>query len=253
MSRETVSILVVSHNHDQHLPKLIQSLEKFNYHNTYFCEAASTDNSAELLKNSKFHDQTLYKTTLESFSKNNNDLIRHFNLNSDYYLLLNPDTYFEEDFLEKLLEQIAADPQIAIIAPRTLNPDGSLQISWKKFPSVWHVAKKRLGYAAPEERLLQSAGEIDWCLGSCMLIHSQMLRENQSLLDERYRLYCEDVDICFDAHQRGLKVVGTDDTYIYHHLHESSAKNIFSKYNRWNVESILKFAMKWNLKFLMKR
>lgn len=252
MQKNEVSILVVAHNHAQHLPKLIASLTQFGYLNAYFCDAASSDESSNVLKNSIFHQNTLYKQTLEGFSKNNNDLIRHFKLKSEYYLLLNPDTFFHEDFLQKLLDIITLDETIGIIAPKTLNPDGSLQISWKKFPSPIHVLKKRLGFAASEENLQQAPGNIDWCLGSCMLIRKELMEKNQSLLDERYRLYCEDVDICFRAHDLGYQVIGTDKTYIHHVLHESSAKNIWSKYNRWNIESIIKFGLKWNFKFLNK-
>ena len=45
--------------------------------------------------------------------------------------------------------------------------------------------------------------------------------------------YCEDIDICFEAHTQNLKVIGVAEAVVFHHLNESSAKNILSKYNVW--------------------
>lgn len=251
--KEEISILIVTHNHESYISKLLSSLEMFDYKNVYICEAASTDNTAELIKNSTYTNNVLYKKDLEGFSKNNNDLIRHFNLKSNYYLLLNPDVYFTEDFIQVLFEKLNTDNSIGIIAPLIKYPDNSIQTTWKKFPSILEVVKKRLGLRKASDETQQTSGEIDWCLGACMLIRKSFIKDNNQLLDERYRLYCEDVDICFEAKTKGLKVIGTDSTFVYHHLNELSAKNIFSKYNWWNIKSIVKFAMKWNLKFILKK
>ena len=140
-----ISILIVTHNHSKYLESLINSLIKFEYKNVFFCDAASTDKTPEILMSSPFKKNVLLKQELEGFSKNNNDLIRHFELKSQYYLLLNPDTYFTEDFLKVLYEQIQENPKIGIVAPLLKYPNGDIQVTWKKFPSVINVFKKRLG------------------------------------------------------------------------------------------------------------
>lgn len=249
---EDVSILVVTHNHSDFIGKLLASLERFGYSNVFFCEAKSTDGTATILSQSSFAENVLYKSDLEGFSKNNNDLIRHFNLNSRYYLLLNPDTCFDVDFLRELKCVVQNDPSVAIAAPVLKYPDGRNQVSWKKFPGFITVFKKRMGILKSQKELQMMGPEIDWCLGACMLISNVLLKQNQTLLDERYRLYCEDIDICFEAKQKKLKVLGVNSTYVYHNLNEKSAKHIFSKYNLWNIASILKFILKWNIKYIVK-
>ena len=250
--KNDISILVVTHNHANFIGKLISSLEKFGYHNTYFCEAASNDNTHDIVSGSIFKSNILKKNVLEGFSKNNNDLIRHFKLKTKYFLLLNPDVYFDEDFIVTLYKKMEQDSQIGISTPLIYYPDKTIQTTWKEFPGVIQVLKKRMGLTnAINERQMQTP-DIDWCLGACMLISHRLLKENNTLLDERYRLYCEDVDICFEARQEQLKVVGVKEAYAYHHLSELSSKRIFSKYNNWNIVSIFKFAFKWNWKYLAK-
>lgn len=248
--KSDISILVVAHNHGDSLGKLIESLIKFEYEQVYFCDAASSDNTSEILENSPFKNNILVKKILESYSKNNNDLIRHFNLNTPYYLLLNPDTFFDMDFISSLYGLMEERLDLGITTPLTLYPDGRLQITWKRFPNFFQVIKKRLGILKAENEKQMEGPVIDWCLGACMLIREVFLKENRSLLDERYRLYCEDIDICFEASERGLRVYGLKEAFIYHSLQEKSAKSIFNKYNLWNVTSIVKFIVKWNLKYL---
>lgn len=252
MTQYPISILVVTHNHAQYIDKLLDSLIKFDIKNVFFCDAKSTDDTPLKLLRSPFKKNVYVKEVLEGFSKNNNDLIRYFNLNTKYYLLLNPDTFFDINFIETLYKKAEADESIGVIAPVLKYPDGRTQITWKKFPNVVTVIKKRLGLLKAFNEKSMLGPNIDWCLGACMLINNKLLKNENTLLDERYRLYCEDIDICFEAHQKGFKVIGDKDTYIYHHLNETSAKNIFSKYNLWNIMSILKFALKWNISYVKK-
>lgn len=253
LHKTDVSILIVTHNHRDYISRLLDDLNRFGCTNVFICDAASTDQTKELLLSSPYHKQVLLKSHLEGFSKNNNDLIRHFKLNTPYFLLLNPDVYLETDFIRVLYEEMKSDPSIGIIAPMIKYPNGTVQTTWKKYPSVFQVLKKRMGLRRATDEKQQESGEIDWCLGACMLITQDLLKNNNSLLDERYRLYCEDVDICFEAKMKGYKVIGSDNTFVYHHLNELSAKSIFSKYNWWNIVSILKFALKWNFKFIFKK
>lgn len=245
-----ISILIVTHNHGEFIDKLIDSLINFDYKNVYFCDANSTDGTLDKLRKSPFRERIFVKSVLEGFSKNNNDLIRHFKLDSNYFLLLNPDTYFDVDFLSVLYLKIGADRNIGIVAPLLRYPNGHLQVTWKKFPNLFNVIKKRLGLLKSKSEVQMEGPEIDWCLGACMLISKRLMKEKNNLLDERYRLYCEDIDICFETHQKKMKVLGVASTYIYHSLNESSSKDIFSKYNRWNLMSIGKFMIKWNWKYL---
>ncbi|EGV43077.1 glycosyltransferase family 2 protein [Bizionia argentinensis JUB59] len=244
-----IAILIVTHNHVEYIDKLIDSLIKFNLFNTFICDALSTDGTLEKLKNSPFKDNLLIKNELEGFSKNNNDLIRHFDIKAKYYLLLNPDTFFDVNFVDVLYNRMKLDSNIGVITPILKYPDGRLQITWKTFPNFFTVVKKRFGILKSINEIQMKGPEIDWCLGACMLISSNLLKKEGVLLDERYRLYCEDIDICFEAHQKNMKVIGEDSTYVYHNLNEKSSNNILSKYNIWNITSIFKFIFKWNIKY----
>jgi GT2 family glycosyltransferase len=245
---KNVSILIVTHNHEKDILELVNSLIKFNYKNVYICDAASNDDTVKNIEKTIFKNNVLKKQTLHSFSKNNNDLIKQFNLTTKYYLLLNPDLYFNQDIVKEMYVAMESDEKIGVAATKLFYPNDKVQVSWKKFPNFFQVLKKRLGITKAIHETQMKAGEIDWCLGACMMISKKLLQDSK-LLDERYRLYCEDIDICFKARVMGLKVVGIENCYAYHKLNEKSAKKIFSKYNYWNIASVIKFFVKWNVKY----
>lgn len=243
------AILIVTHNHETYIGQLLDSLAIYDRSDIYICDAASTDNTvAEIRRHTT--ENLLEKSVLEGFAKNNNDLLRFFSLlekGYEYFLVLNPDVYFDADFITPLMHVLEEREDVAIVAPSVLNPDGTVQHSWKRFPGLVATIKRRLGF--PAQNFMTSPGSIDWCLGACMLVRKNFILQRGYLFDERYRMYCEDIDICFDAKVHGYEVLGIDTTSIYHHLQERSHKSIWSRYNYWNVTSIVKFIIKWNYRY----
>ncbi|BDD00007.1 glycosyltransferase [Persicobacter psychrovividus] len=244
--------LTVVHNHARSIGKLIDSIERSGFENAYFCDAASTDNSFEILNQSKFSSNTITNSTLYGFSKNNNDLIRAFELDPDYFMLLNPDAYVDSDVFTKCVEYMDQNPDVGVLCPQLYYPNGEIQKSWKAFPKLHHGVLKRLGLRSITDEKIISSGNIDWALGACLVVRRELMLSPTKLLDERYRLYCEDVDVCFNAKVKGFKVVGTEEINVFHELQESSSVSIFSKYNYWNLCSMIKFLLKWNLKYVFR-
>lgn len=243
-------ILIVTYNHENVILNLLESISIFGYKNVYICDANSTDNTVNVILKHNCDDISLLrKNKLEGFAKNNNDLISHFDIKAKYFLLLNPDTYFKHDFLKILVSKMKMDNSIGIICPLILYPNGEIQKSWKTFPNFIKVLQKRFGVINIDNELLIDSTKVEWALGACLLISDRLLQKNK-LLDERYRLYCEDIDICLYSWFNNLKVIATNDAVVYHSLQERSSKKILSKYNLWNISSIIKFAIKWNFKYI---
>src|SRR5205085_1565032 len=73
-------------------------------------------------------------------------------------------------------------PDAAVVGPRLLNPDGSLQRSVRAFPTLWRLATEYLFLRklAPRSRLLNTfyeggfdhdqVREADWLFGACLLV-----------------------------------------------------------------------------------
>jgi N-acetylglucosaminyl-diphospho-decaprenol L-rhamnosyltransferase len=133
-----------------------------------------------------------------------------------YVLLLNPDARIERDDLDTLVRLLDADPALALAAPRILGPAGELQRSQRRFPrvrSTWaqalflHRVAPHAGWADEviwDGAAYEQPGSPDWVSGACMLVRRDALAQIGGL-DERFFLYCEDIDLC-----RRLRAAGHD-------------------------------------------
>jgi GT2 family glycosyltransferase len=135
-----------------------------------------------------------------------------------YFLLLNSDTVVAPGAFAELVRFADANPQAGIVGPRVLNPDGSLQMSCRRFPTLGAGLFRNtpLGRLFPKNRFTRDylmtdwdhhvERPVDWVSGCCLLARRQMVEEI-GLLDEGYFMYCEDVDWAYRAGQAGWQVL----------------------------------------------
>lgn len=254
MNYSNIAILIVTHNHSAYIKDLIDSCSMIPEIEKYICDAASSDNSHQILENeikAKKNFFLMKKENLESFSKNNNDIIRKYSLQGRDIILINPDCHFERNSFLSFINIVSKIERLGVAAPTLHYPNKSLQKSWRSFPSLMGFIKNRFSrkysIQTVEQQVPGGIYEIQWALGAFLYI-SRNLNQTPPL-DERYRLYCEDSDICMRAHTEKLRVIGINILGIYHALQEKSTSSIISRYNYWNLSSGIKFALKWNTKY----
>lgn len=134
-----------------------------------------------------------------------------------FVLLLNPDTVLQAGAIDTLLGAFARTPRAAVVGPRLLRTDGSLDHNAKRsFPSP-SAAFGHLIRGATPGRLRSGSGysraDIDECAdaaveavsGACMLVRRAALPD-VGLLDEHYWMYGEDLDWCRRFLEHGWEV-----------------------------------------------
>lgn len=168
---------------------------------------ASGDNSIEYLRprfpwvNFIENEQNL------GFSKANNLAIERSQ--SEYVLLLNPDTIIAEDTLTECLRHMDTHPRCSALGAKMHNIHGRyLRESKRGFPSTWVSFCKLSGLTRlfPKSKLFARyyMGHLDetrWhsvqvLSGAFMMMRSRTLR-HVGLLDERFFMYGEDVDLSY--------------------------------------------------------
>ncbi len=124
-----------------------------------------------------------------------------------YLILLNPDTLVREGSLEELVSFLDLRPSAGGAGPRLLNPDGSLQPSVRSFPTFAsalgrHSILGQLGcFRRAGADYLQSnfnydrPAVVDQPMGAALMLRREALAA-VGLLDERFFLYFEEVDLC---------------------------------------------------------
>ena len=176
-----------------------------------------------------------------------------------FLLLLNPDVRVEAGALEVLADTLERHPDAGVVLPRLNSPDGSLQHSCRRFYTVATLLLRR----APLQRLWsnrpslrrhlmkdwdhRSLSEVDWGLGAAMLVRREATESN-ALMDERFFLYFEDVDLCKSMWGRGWKVLYNPTACMVHSHRRDSAKGWRLGAKRHHLFSLLKFLWKHRLR-----
>ena len=135
-----------------------------------------------------------------------------------YVLLLNADAWLREGALECMREFADTRPRAAVIGPRLLNPDGTLQRSVRGYPTVWRLATEYLFLRklAPGSSALNAfygggfdhdeVREVEVVMGACMLLRREAI-EQVGECDEDYFLFSEETDWCYRFREAGWEVV----------------------------------------------
>jgi N-acetylglucosaminyl-diphospho-decaprenol L-rhamnosyltransferase len=132
----------------------------------------------------------------------------------DAVMVLNPDCSVRPDTLAQLWQALQR-PGIGIAAPRLVNPDGSLQPTLRRMPTVRRaLAEAVLGKAAGRAGLGELVtdpqshsrpGPAAWATGAALLISVEAVRATGPW-DESFLLYSEETEYCLRAGDRGWTI-----------------------------------------------
>lgn len=192
-----------------------------------------------------------------------------------YLLVIDSDTMIPKSgVLSELINFVERDEKIGILAPRLLYPDGTVQESCKKFPTIINKLFKSI----PIE-FLKKVGEVmelydnkiytkqftepvcvDYCISAAWLINRKALDE-VGLFDENIFYSPEDVDLCLRMWLNGWKVVYYPKCIIIHYTQRLSYKNkkiafshikglmyYFNKHKYWISRSSIYRKINFNIK-----
>ena len=139
---------------------------------------------------------------------------------ADFVIALNPDTVPPPGSLRTLVEFMRAHPDVGLVAPRLLHPDGALQRSVHRTPSLRLAAvmgfvplswrRGRIGekwwLEGSSDHLYDDVVDVDWVIGAVHVIRTAALGAHPPY-SERWFMYVEDLDLCARMHAAGHRVV----------------------------------------------
>jgi GT2 family glycosyltransferase len=233
------SIIIVSYNSLSYLRDCLDSINKNKPSESFeitVVDNASSDGTVEAMRKDYPHLKLIENARNEGFAAANNMAIK--STSSEYILLINSDCRVYENSIDRLLEFADASKDAGIAGPRIINSDGSVQLSCRKFPSFFdagmHSILTNIAPDNPFSRRYKLAdinrdevSEVDWVSGSCMLIRRAALVDT-GLMDEKYFMYVEDTDLCYQMWKKGWKVYYFPESEILHHIGGSTKNNALS-------------------------
>lgn len=243
-----ISVVVVNWNRKKDTIECLKSLEKikrdFNLE-VIIVDNASTDGSKEkirkFIKKSLLLDKNLHYEFIKNdenigFCGGNNIGIKHaLNHKADFVLLLNNDTFVDQNFLVSLVKAFKIYPKAGILSPKIYFAPGyefkkDLYKESDLGKVIWYaggeldwnnVYGSNHGVDQVDKGQFEKCRDTDFTTGACMLIKSELFNDF-GYLDEKYFMYFEDADLSIRAKKKGWRVMFIPDAKIWHKVSQSS-------------------------------
>jgi GT2 family glycosyltransferase len=164
-----------------------------------------------------------------------------------YILFINPDCIVQPDSVERLITVLEQHPDMGMVGPMILNPDGSEQVGARRTtPTPGRAFIKafglsRIAAALPglfkdfnlqNEPVPSQPTDVDAISGACMLVRRTAI-DQVGLFDEGYFMHCEDLDWCMRFRLAGWRVVFVPEAVVMHEKGVSSrSRPVFVEWHK---------------------
>ena len=173
----------------------------------------------------------------------------------DLVVLANPDAVAEPDAVGQLVAFVESRPACGVAGPRMLGLDGELVPSRRRFPTVrgtlvrrtpLHRLRPPLAHQHDHYHLGEEPVEpvqADWLLGGFLCLRRAMLDELGGF-DPGFRLYGEDIDLCYRAAKAGWERWYVPAAVVRHEWKRETDRRFLTRRTLWHWRGIARFARK---------
>jgi len=240
-----LSIVIVSFNTRRLLEECLHSVyaslaESHLTGEVIVVDNASQDGSAAMVRESFPQVRLIANEDNRGFATANNQALRALgygteSLSPRYVMLLNPDTVVRGNALTTLVRFMDENPKAGACGARLIHSDGRFQHSAFAFPTLFQVffdffpinhrlTDSRLNGRYP--RRLYQAGQpfpIDHPLGATLMVRREAIVQ-VGLIDERFFIYCEEIDWCLRIKAAVWDISCVPEAEIVHHVAQSTGQ-----------------------------
>ena len=243
-----VGIVIVNYNTRDDLGRCLDSLAASTAHHpcrVIVVDNGSSDGSVEMVRETYPSIELIPSAYNGGYAYANNIGLRALGFEGPdaskarpaYALLLNPDTILPPDALDTLVDYMDQHLDIGVIGPRLVRRDGSLDRACRRsFPtpevSLYHLLglprlfpdSERFGRYNMTYLDEMVETDVDAVVGAFMLMRGTALQQ-AGLLDERFFMYGEDLDLCYRIKANGWRVHYYPAVTVLHVKGAASRKN----------------------------
>ena len=162
----------------------------------------------------------------------------------EWIVLFNNDTEVTPGWLAAMLDCARSAPDVGVVTPKFVYPDGTLNeaggIIWRDGTGRNYGRGDR-----PERFQYEYRRETDYGSAAALMVSAKLWDEVGGF-DERFLpLFYEDVDLCFEARERGLRVLYEPQAVVVHVEGATTGNDPASGHKRFQEENRPKLVEKW--------
>jgi len=232
-----ISVIIPTFNNITFTTKCTRSIISAKndfYKEILIVDNGSTDNTPGIIKNLHPKINVIRNTTNLGFAKACNQGAHC--ASGDMLIFLNNDTEVTAGWVTSLVDCITSNRNTGIVGCKLLYPDSTVQHAGVAFSStkVHHIYRN----FSPLHPATNKSREFQAVTAACMLVPRKLFFSLGGF-DEAFINGFEDLDFCFRARSKGLKVLYTPKSVVIHHesktpgRHDHHAHNARLFASRW--------------------
>lgn len=251
MNGSMISVSIVTYNTDlEELKKCFNSLKNSIVDKIYVVDNSSQSYIKEFCsKNAKV---VYIASPNVGYGAAHNKAIRMaLESGSKYHLVLNSDVFFEPDTLDKLVDYMNNNEDVAQVQPNIVYPNGEMQYTCRLLPTPANLIFRRF----LPKRMVEGMNyryqlimfdhktelNVPYHQGSFMFFRLECFTK-VGLFDERFFMYPEDIDITRRMHKYYRTMFWPGVTVVHAHRAASYKSKKMLKIHMWNM---IKYFTKW--------
>jgi N-acetylglucosaminyl-diphospho-decaprenol L-rhamnosyltransferase len=232
--KKTLAISIVTWNSENEILECLENLQPLPADwEIWVADNLSSDNTVRAIRENFTHVNVIENKDNLGFAAGNNRIFER--TDSDFVLLLNPDTIVSIEAVRAALEEIDSRPKVGVLGIQVTNEDEQVQHSCFSFPTVSRDLIESIGlyrFVSDEwkEQKLASAffdhrseRKADWVMGAFMLVRRDVI-EKVGGLPEDYFMFTEEMDWCYRIWQAGYEILYTPKVKVIHKFNRSAGQ-----------------------------
>lgn len=251
-----LSVIVVAADVREEVLECLGSVERHGGDltvETLLVDNGSRDGTADAVR------RLFPRTRLARLPRNRGVAARNLGLRAAtgrFRMFLDSDARVTDGAMEEMVAFMEAHPDVGLVGPRLVYPDGTLQLSTRRFPPLWLPLVRR----PPLERLLGDGPgvrrhlmaddrhdlprEVEYVLGACQLFSAAAQRTAGEF--GRLMFYGpDDAEWCLRVRKAGQRVMYCPNAVVVHDYRRSTRRRLVSMAALSQLLTFYHFQWKW--------
>lgn len=211
-----VSIVIPVYNRLKYTKKCLESI--FEFGSKYEFEIIVVDNASS--DGTREYLQELGRKVVAIVNEKNLGFAKACNQGAskatgEYLLFLNNDTVVTDRWMDVLIEELDADPEVAIAGSKLLYPDETIQhagVVFAEDKTPYHIYSREI----KEKHYVNKKRKFNAVTAACMLVRKELF-DKVGGFDEDFLNGYEDIDFCLKIRDIGKDIMYCPESVVYHY------------------------------------
>lgn len=254
--RPDVSIIVIAYDVRDEVIACLESIERHAGDVSYeviLVDNASSDGLAAAVADRFPGVETIVLATNEGLPARNHGLRR---ARGRHRMFIDSDALLTSGALRAMIDALEKDPSIGLVGPRLVYPDGSLQLSTRRFPPLLLPLLRRpplsrffedgptIRHHLMAEEAHGRPRRVEYVLGACQVFRAEA-QAAAGEIDERIWFGHDDADWCFSMREAGWEIHYLPRAVVVHDYRRTSAQRPLSSFALRQLAAHVHFQQKW--------